>query len=187
MSKNYVYMGHEAPVLYKDHRVRDVVLVLTGPCIVVCASSLVSVPQSTSLVVLAQFLCLRLTRTERDEGNLGRKRGEREEGKWMARVSNLTKSWTTWNSHFLWLELLFWSQFFFLNSISIIWCPMKIRIYLLSFISSITCFYKIQTYLIQQNSENKFSKKFSFFSLKKKVKKNLPQIITSLLVLYCCI
>lgn len=152
----------------------------------VCAPSLVSVPQSTGLLVLAQFFVpqtyqnwIRWRQSWKEEG------GERR--KWMARVSNLANSWTRWNSHFLCLEFLVRSQFKKKYIyISIIWYPMKICIYLLSFISPITCIYIIQTYFIQQKSENKFSKKFSFFLLKTRLK-NLPQIIASLLVLYCCI
>lgn len=70
-------MGCNASVLYKHNR--DVVLVPTDAGEMVCAPSLVSIPQSRGLVVLALFFCPRLTRTERDEGKLGRKREEREE------------------------------------------------------------------------------------------------------------
>lgn len=62
MVKDYE-VGHKASILYEDNRVRDV-LVLTDPCKIICAPSLVSVPQSTGLVVLAQFFCLRLIRNE---------------------------------------------------------------------------------------------------------------------------
>lgn len=78
MSKDYE-VGHKASVLHKGNRVRDVALVLADPCKMVCAPSLVSIVQSTGLVTLAAFFCPGLNRTERDEGNLGRKREDRGE------------------------------------------------------------------------------------------------------------
>lgn len=43
MSKDY-QVGHNASVLHKDKRVRDVVLAPTDPCKMVCAPSLVLIP-----------------------------------------------------------------------------------------------------------------------------------------------
>jgi len=55
---------HNAPILYNKDRVRHAVLVLTDPCKMTYAPSLVPIPQSTWLAFLtAAFFCPGLNRT----------------------------------------------------------------------------------------------------------------------------
>lgn len=110
---------HNASVLYNRDKVRHAILVLTDPCKMVCAPSLVSIPQSTRLVFLAAaFFCTGLNRTGWDGDNLGRKWEEEKEKEWLARDTNFlmqvvrqggtvtSSGWSCWSD----LSLSAWSR-----------------------------------------------------------------------------